>query len=78
MYEAFMVEVGVYGNILSRSWKELNWYYNLWEPCNRLRVELEVEGIYHIKHVRQGDRPIIDVALEMGHRGKILESINVV
>ena len=34
--------------------------------------------MYHIKPVRQGDRSIIDVALEMGHRGKILESINVV
>ena len=42
-YKAFMVEVGMYGNILSRSIEKFNvlstkhmWYYNLWELCHRL------------------------------------------
>ena len=62
-YEAFVAEVGVYGNILSWSWKELRvlatkhtWYYNLWELYDRLGVELEVEDAYHIRPVKQGDR----------------------
>jgi hypothetical protein len=85
IYEAFIVEVGMYGNIFSRSWEEFNslatkhtWYYNLWELCDRLGVELEVNEKYHNKPVRQGDRSVIDVAIEKGYRDKTLESINVV
>ena len=59
-YKAFMVEVGMYGNIFSRLLEELNvlaikhtWYYNLWELCHRLGVELEVNDKYHNKSVRQ-------------------------
>ena len=84
-YKAFMVEVGMYGNIFSRAWEEFNvlatkhtWYYNLWELCHRLDVELEVDEKYHNKPVRQGDRSIINVAIEKGCRNKTLESINVV
>ena len=80
-----MFEVGVYGNLFFRSWKEPKvlatkntWYYNLWELCNRLGVKPELGGIYHIKPIRQGDCPNIDVTLEMGQRGKILKNMNVV
>ena len=41
-------------------------------------VKLEVDVKHHIKPVRQGDRSIVDVAIEKGYRGKPLESINVV
>ena len=34
--------------------------------------------MYHIKPVRQGYCSIVDVTLELGHRGKTLESINIV
>ena len=58
-YEAFMVEVGMYGNIFSRVWKKFNVlvtkhtrYYNLWELCHILGVELEVDDKYHNKPVR--------------------------
>ena len=47
-----MVEVGVYGNVFSRSWEDLKilatkhtWYYNLWELCHRLDVKLEVNEV---------------------------------
>ena len=53
-------------------------YYNLWELCDRLGVKLEANDKYHNKPVRQGDRSIIDVAIEKGYRDKTLESINVV
>ena len=73
IYEAFMVEVGMYGNMFSISWEEFKilatkhtWYYNLWELCHRLDVELEVDGKHHIKPVRQGDRLVIDVTIEKG------------
>ena len=76
---------GLYGNIFSRSWEDLKilatkhtWYYNLWELCHRLDVELEVDEKYHIKPVQQGDQSIIDAAIEKGYRGKPLESTNVV
>ena len=39
---------------------------------------LEVNDKYHNKPVCQGDRSIIDVAIEKGYRDKTLESINVV
>ena len=62
-YEAFLVKVGMYGNIFSRSWEEFKilatkhtWYYKLWELCHRLHVKLEVEEKHHIKPVQQGDR----------------------
>ena len=70
-YEAFMTEVGVYGNVFSRPWDKLKtlatkhtWYYNLWELCHRLQVDMEFEEKYHLKPVRRGDRSIIDVAVE--------------
>ena len=57
-YEAFMVEVRMYGNIFSRSWDEFNalttkhmWYSNLWALCHRLGVELDVDEKYHNKPV---------------------------
>ena len=57
-YEAFMVEVGTYGNMLSRSWEKfkilpikLTWCYNLWELCHRLDIELKVDEKHHIKSV---------------------------
>ena len=57
-YEAFMVEVGMYGNIFSRSWEEPNvlatkhtWYCNLWELCHSMGVELEVNEKCHNKPV---------------------------
>jgi hypothetical protein len=53
-------------------------YHNLWELCDRLGVEIGVKNAHHIKPVRQGDRSIIDMTLEVGHRGKMLESIIVV
>ena len=53
-YEAFMVEVGMHGNIFSRLMEELNvltakhtWNYDLWEPYHRLGVKLEVNDKYH-------------------------------
>ena len=39
---------------------------------------MEFEEKYHIKPVRQGDRSIIDVAIEVGYRGDKLDSVNVV
>ena len=80
-----MVEVGMCGAILYKPWKDREvlatkhtWYYNLWEPCNRLGVKLKVGDMYNIKPVRQEDCSIVDMTLEMGHREKILESMNIV
>ena len=80
-----MVEVGMYGNIFSRSREEFKilttkhtLYYNLWELCQRLDVELEVDGKHLIKPVQQGDQSICDVATEKGYSGKDLDSINIV
>ena len=49
-YETSMIEVGIYGNIFSRSWGEFKilatkhtWCYNLWELCHRLDVKLEID-----------------------------------
>ena len=39
---------------------------------------MEFEEKYHIKPVRQGNRSVIDVAIEAGYRGDNLESANVV
>ena len=59
MDEAFMVEVGVHGNIFSRFWKEIQvlatqhtWHYNLWKLYDRLKVELKIEDMYHINPAR--------------------------
>ena len=84
-YEACMIGVAMYGNILSRSWEEFSvlatkytWHYNLWEMCHRLGVELEVDDKYHNKPVQQGDQSVIDVVIEKGYRDKTLKSVNVV
>ena len=58
-FQAFMIEVGMYGNIFSRSWEEFTvlaakhtWYCNLWELHHRSDVELEVNEKYHTKPVQ--------------------------
>ena len=78
--KAFIVKVGVYGSILSGSWKDLKllatkytWYYSLSKLCGRLGIELELDVTYRIKPVEQGDLSLVDVTFERGHRGNILE-----
>ena len=54
------------------------WYYNLSKLCDRLGIDLELDDTHRIKAVEQGDRPLVAVASERGHRGIILKIINVV
>ena len=84
-YEAFMIEVGVYGNMFALDWSkykclatEHTWYYNLWELCHRLGVTIELEKKQYMGPVREGDKSIIQIAMDRGMGSAQLEMINTV
>jgi len=82
-YEAFMVEVGLYGNILSTSFDvagclatDGTWFKNLWEFASYLEVDVELAEDHHFLPVQEGDQSWMAVFLEAGFVGKVAERLN--
>ncbi len=78
-----MVEVGLYGNILTISFEkagclvtEGTWFKNLWEFLAHLEVKMELSAEHHNHPVREGGKPIMGVLLDAGFREKIAKRLN--
>ena len=76
-YEAFMVEVGLYGNILSLDYSMVSclaedgtWFKNFWEFASHLDVQVELSEEYHIQPVRENDRSWMEMFLMGGFTDK--------
>ena len=58
-YEAFLVEVGLYGDVFTRDFKRYGmlatdgtWFKNLWELADHLKVSITMDSRYHIQPER--------------------------
>ncbi len=65
-YKAFMLEVGLYGNIFSLSFKSYGclatkgtWFHNFWELGDHLKVKVELNAKYHLQPVRGGEKSLM-------------------
>jgi len=83
-YEAFMVEVGLYGNIFSYDYDSLGclatdgtWFKNFWEFASHLDINIELSGEFHIEPVREGDSSFLQLLLRAGFNdAKTLVALN--
>ena len=82
-YKAFLVKVGLSGNILTMNFALLGglatkgtWFRNLWEFCHHLKLTLDLDPSVHIQFERTGDATIIDKSIQIGIHGKQLEILN--
>jgi len=83
-YEAFMIEVGLYGNIFSYDYDALGclatdgtWFKNFWEYASHLKVNVELSGDYHYDQVRAGDSSFLQLLIRGGFSDpKILLRLN--
>jgi len=71
-YEAFMVEIGVGGNILTQDFVQLGglasqgiWFHNLWDFFHHPKLTIDIDVAFHIKHEWVGDATIIDRFIQL-------------
>ena len=84
-YEAFIMEIGMYGNVFSLPYSEYEglatdrtWWKNFWELLDHAGVDFSFASEHHLRPVREGDRAIMEVFVAMGFSADQLESLNVV
>ena len=85
-YEAFLVEIGLYGNVFSHAFEKYKilatngtWFKNFWELGDHLGITLDLRKDFHLQPVRQNDRAIMEVlSTDGGFTGSTLEALNVV
>ena len=82
-YEAFLIEVGLYGNILTLDYtkfgilaSDLTWFKSLWEFSDYLKVSVVLGGKYHIQPVRRDDQALMFLFYLAGYTGNELERLN--
>ena len=82
-HEAFLVEVNLSGNVLTRNLALLQglaskgtWFHNLWEFCYHLKLTVDLDPSFHIQFEQIGDATIMDKFIQMGIHGKQLEILN--
>ena len=85
-YEAFLVEVGLYGNLFSWDYNKMGglatkgtWFQNTREMAALLGIRVELHDQYHLQPVREGDSSLMCLFYDAGFTGKqALEALNVV
>ena len=83
-YEAFMIEVGLYGNIFFYNYDDFGclatngtWFKNFWEFASHLKINIELAEEYHYDQVREGDSLFLQLLIRAGIREpKILLCLN--
>ena len=82
-YEAFLMEVGLYGDVLSLDFEaygdlatELTWFKCVWEYAHILRVGINLGDDFQIQPVRRGDLSLVESFCRAGYEGTELERLN--
>ena len=75
-YEAFQIEVGLYGDILMHSWKDMGelatkniWFENLWQLCSHYGIKVHMAKDLTLGPVQERDVSIIAAFWDLGFRG---------
>ena len=70
MYEAFLMDIGLGGNIFDRNYESLqylaenSWFKHLWRLCHQFDCKLEISFPAHIQEQREGDKALMDIFLD--------------
>ena len=82
-YEAFQIEVGLYGNILSAAYTSAGclatdgtWFKNLWEFANEAGVTVELPQAAHFEPIRENDRSLMEWLMQDGLPSMVIERLN--
>ncbi|KAL7530661.1 hypothetical protein ACHAWF_003466, partial [Thalassiosira exigua] len=84
-YEAFLMEVGLYGDVVSLDFEaygdlvntDLTWFKYVWEYANILRVGINLSDDFQIQPVQhQGDLSLVESFRRVGYEGTELERLN--
>ena len=82
-YEAFQIELGLYGDILSYSWKDMGclatrntWFENLWQLCEHFGLKVHTQREAWLGPVRDGDVALMLAFWDLGYRGTDLKRLN--
>ena len=71
-YEAFMMDVGLGGNIFEWDYTnygkpaEHSWFCLLWELCHKYKVQLCINQSHHVPLTRVGVAPTMALLIETG------------
>ena len=82
VYESFQMEVGLDGNVLTRSYEKLghlashSWFKVLWQYSSLYKVQIALDPKYLLTPTRQGDKPLVELFIEHGYKGVALERLN--
>ena len=72
MYETFLMDVGLSGDVLARDFNALgylaehSWFKNLWQLCHRFQCTLTLDFPENPQRGREGDRALIEVFIDSG------------
>jgi hypothetical protein len=82
VYESFQSEVGLDGNILTRSYQRFgdhashSWFKVLWQYSSLYKVNIEFNPTYLFGRTRHDDKPLIQLLMDYGYKGVALERLN--
>ena len=84
-FEAFAIEVGLYGNVFSHDYEKYarlstdgTWFKNFWETASHLRIDIALREDVHIRPVRERDGSITEALVRAGYSGLDLELLGTV
>ncbi len=84
-YKSFMVEIGLYGNIMDHDYKAYSilaknytWYKNVWKLVHYFNIRLAFQPAYRLGLVRRGDKSLMSEFIRVGYKPTDLFSLNIV
>ena len=82
VYEAFVMEIGLDGNVLTRSYQQLqhlathSWFKILWQYADKYDLSITFAPRFNIGPSRVGDVALMDIFLAAGYSTSLMESLN--
>jgi hypothetical protein len=82
VYESFMMELGLEGNIFTRPYTKLqalashSWFKILWQYCHHHQVKLCLDSRWHTPLLRVGDRALNELFLEQSRPMEEMIALN--
>lgn len=70
MYEAFLMDIGLGGNIFDRNYESLeylaenSWFQHPWRLCHQFDYKLKISFPAHIQEQQKGDKALMDIFLD--------------
>lgn len=82
VYEAFLMEVGLDGNVLTRSYDKLqhlathSWFKILWQYCCKYDLSVTFAPRFNLHPIREGDIALMEIFLQYEYSKAAVETLN--